>query len=381
MNLLDLIEQYTRLRRVASTHGGEWCGSCVGCGGQDRLRVWPHADTPGYWCRQCGAKGDAIQFLRDYERLSYREACARLGQPVDERARGPGKPRPNAPRLTAAPVAAWQARARALTEACEQALWTPAGAKALAYLRARGFADETLQAARVGYHATEERYAPELWGLPADHKAIWLPPGITLPWFQAGELWRLIIRQAGAAVPKGKKYIAVSGAANTLYGLDTLHPNAPAMIVEGVLDALAIVQAAGDLLRVVAAGSTTGGRLERCIGWLELASVVLVSFDADDAGEAAAAWWLKALGSKGKRWRPFFDDPSAMLQDGADVRAWSREGLALEPKWWRELARWADGRQELWQERASLMEFDGGLSRDAAEQAAFTLLQAHEAAP
>jgi hypothetical protein len=55
------------------------------------------------------------------------------------------------------------------------------------------------------------------------------------------------------------KYITVSGGSNTLYRLDTLRPNAPAMIVEGVLDALAIAQEAGDLIAVVAAGSTTGG--------------------------------------------------------------------------------------------------------------------------
>jgi hypothetical protein len=126
--------------------------------------------------------------------------------------------------------------------------------------------------------------------LPKAHKAVWLPPGITLPWFQAGELWRLIIRRIGPAVPKDKKYIAVSGGSNTLYRADTTQANRPAMLVEGVLDALAIVQEADDLLAVAAAGSTTGGRLERWIGRLGLASMVLVSFDADDAGEEAAAW-------------------------------------------------------------------------------------------
>ena len=242
------------------------------------------------------------------------------------------------------------------------------------YAHARGFADETLQAARVGYQAVEERDPAEAWGLPKDHKAIWLPRGITLPWFQAGELWRLIIRQAGTAVPKDKKCIAVSGGSNTLYRVDTLQANTPAMIVEGVLDALAMVQEAGDLLAVVAAGSTTGGRLERWIGRLGLASLVLVSFDADGGGEEAAAWWLKALGQKGKRWRPYWDDPNAMLQGGAEVRTWIREGLALQPTWWREVAAWPDDRREQWEERACIMEMDGALSRDEAEMQAYRLV-------
>jgi DNA primase len=146
------------------------------------------------------------------------------------------------------------------------------------------------------------------------------------------------------------------------------------MLVEGCLDALALVQEAGDLVAVVAAGSTTGGRLKRWITRLALASLVLVAFDADAGGDTAASWWLQALGAKGKLWRPYWDDPNAMLQAGADLRAWVREGLALQPPWWREVARWPEARREWWQERAAIMEVDGGLMRDDAEQRAFALL-------
>ena len=145
--------------------------------------------------------------------------------------------------------------------------------------------------ARVGYHAAERRESCEAWGLEAvAKKAVWLPCGIVFPWWVHGELWRIVIRRVGADVPKHEKYITVSGGSNTLYRVDTLRPNAPAMLVEGCIDALAIVQEAGDLIAVVAAGSTTGGRLERWIGRLDLSSCVLVAFDADKAGEGAAAW-------------------------------------------------------------------------------------------
>ena len=60
------------------------------------------------------------------------------------------------------------------------------------------------------------------------------------------------------------------------------------------------MQEAGDFLAVTATGSTAGGRLERWISRLALCSIVLVSFDADAAGDEAAVWWLKALGPRGK---------------------------------------------------------------------------------
>jgi DNA primase len=195
-----------------------------------------------------------------------------------------------------------------------------------------------------------------------------------LPWSVGPEVWRVTIRRVGDDLPKDWRYIAVAGSGNTLYGVHTLRPTASAAIVEGVLDALSLAQEAGDLVTVVATGSTTGGRLERWIGRLALASIVLVVFDADTAGEEAAAWWLQALGSQAKRWRSYWDDPSAMLQDGADLRTWVREGLGQGARWWREMARWPEAERERWAERAAILEFEAGCPRDEAERSAFTLI-------
>ena len=95
----------------------------------------------------------------------------------------------------------------------------------------------------------------------------------------------------------------------------------------------------------------------------------------DAAGEASANWWLNGLGARAKRWRPYWDDPNAMLQDGADLRIWIREGLGVEHKWWRELACWPEERQELWAERAAILEIEAWLPRDDAEQQAFEALK------
>ncbi|MBI5583486.1 MAG: hypothetical protein HY892_06660 [Deltaproteobacteria bacterium] len=38
MTLLDLIP---RLKKAATTAGGEWVGACPFCGSRDRFRYWP----------------------------------------------------------------------------------------------------------------------------------------------------------------------------------------------------------------------------------------------------------------------------------------------------------------------------------------------------
>ncbi len=385
MTLLELINGYTTLRKVAATHGGEYAGPCPFCGGRDRFRVWPASEKPGWWCRQCKRKGDAIQFLRDREGLTFREASERLGQPLPDAPRR--RPTPKPPPLATPPSETWQARARAFVEACERALWSPAGTEVRAYVHGRGLKDDTLQAAHIGYQEEGQHEPWDRWGVAPEpqYKGLWLPRGLMFPWWSGGALWRVTFRRLaplGTAIYElgkvdGDSHFMVKGSANLLYNIDGVQPNAPAMLVEAPLDALSIIQEAGDLMAVVAA-STGWGRLERWMGRLALASVVLLSFDADDAGESAAAWWRKALGAPAKRWRPYWDDPNAMLKEGADVRTWVREGLDLQPQWWRDVARWPTGRQELWMERASIMAVEGGLSRDEAEQQAFALLTMEE---
>ena len=145
MNLLDVISPDTTLRKVASTHNGEFSGPCPKCGGRDRFRVWPYAEPPRFWCRQCGWAGDAIQYLRDHDGLTFREACTRVGRPLDESPVPKDAPPPRPPRLAEPPSPAWQARGWGLCEAAQTQLWGPKGTAALAYLHQRGLTDDTIR--------------------------------------------------------------------------------------------------------------------------------------------------------------------------------------------------------------------------------------------
>jgi DNA primase len=311
------------LRRVATTKGGEYAGPCPLCGGRDRLRVWP--DHPGgkggqWWCRQCGKGGDLPALLVELGKLTPAEAGRmRRGDGralVGTSAPANRPPTPRNPGRLAAPGPEWQRAARAFVTKCAAELWAPSGAQALAWLQGRGLADDTIRAAGLGYNPQDQHQPRATWGL-ADNKPIWLPRGVVIPWWISGDLWRVNIRR-----PQGEpKYFSAAGFTVGLYNADALTTDKPAILVEGEIDALTVGQAAGDLAAPVATGSTGSGRRPRWIAALAACPLVLVAYDADDAGESAAAWWVGVLANS-RRWRPLWQDANAMAQAGADVRGW-----------------------------------------------------------
>src|SRR5919201_4167899 len=112
-DLLGLIGADTRLKKVASTGGGEYAGPCPFCGGRDRFRVQPEKGR--WWCRGCSQSPrwqDAIAYVRQREGLGFAEACQRLGaspselglaRPLSPR-RGLAAGPPSRPRSPAAPI-------------------------------------------------------------------------------------------------------------------------------------------------------------------------------------------------------------------------------------------------------------------------------------
>ncbi|MCK4577724.1 MAG: hypothetical protein KAU50_02970, partial [Candidatus Marinimicrobia bacterium] len=76
------------MRRCGNKEGGEYHSQCPMCGHgpkstpqtSDRFMVWPNqGDNGTYYCRGCHKGGDAIQYLRDVEGLTYRGACLKIG--------------------------------------------------------------------------------------------------------------------------------------------------------------------------------------------------------------------------------------------------------------------------------------------------------------
>ena len=318
--LLDLIGSDTRLKRVSSTKGGEYAGQCPWCGGNDRFRVWPDAEHPGYWCRGCARTGDAIDYLRQYRHMTYQQAQVFLGQaPEPKPRRGPTSKQTNG-----TPNSTWQSVGQDLIERASRYLWTDNGIHALAYLYGRGLVDETIKAARIGFIPKDHRDKPEYWGLtPYDTKAVFIPRGIIIPWQAKGHLWNIRIRRANG--PWGR-YHAIAGSSNGLYGADNVIYQHPVVITEGEFDALVLQQEISNMAAVVATGSTAGSRLPQWTELLSQASLALVAYDADTSGEKQSAYWTSTLG-QAKRWRPYWGDVNDIALEGFDLKEWVKLGL------------------------------------------------------
>lgn len=297
VDLLALLERDgVRLKKVATTRGGEYAGPCPFCGGVDRFRVQP--ERRAWWCRHCSPDAhweDAIAYVMRRDRLDFLEAVGRLaGEPWAARADRPSTV-PPAPPLETSPV--WQERAARLAAGGVAALWSPAGERALAYLRGRGLTDDVLVAWGVGFHPAATTEPAAAWGRTGP--AVRLPRGILLPWRDAaGRVEGIKVRLATPpdAPTTVRRYDAVAGSHFAVFGLEQLgrgglevQPDLPPardalLLAEGEPDVLTGWQEAGDFLDVATLGGAAAGGGGAAPALFARYRHVLVAYDVDANG-------------------------------------------------------------------------------------------------
>jgi hypothetical protein len=333
MTIIELIQSDGFFTKgVGATGGGEYAGPCPWCGGKDRFRCWPNQGEAGkYWCRGCGRSGDAIQYLRDYRRLTYPEACQFLGrEPIRSTLAGTWPPDRPAwePRAASFPGDLWRAKARRLTEEAARNLSTPVGQAARAFLEDRGLTRETVQGFRLGWVAADRYEPPAAWGLAATLKdngkprQLWIPKGLTIPLVAGDQVMRVRIRR-----PEGDpRYYIVRGSSMRAVVLGD--GQEVAAVVESELDALLLYQEAGDLVNVVALGNAQARPDQDAANFLSRSRLILVVLDADQAGARESWHWWKDHYHQAHRWPPIQGkDPGEMWAAGVDLRAWVQAGL------------------------------------------------------
>lgn len=345
MNVLDLAQRKVKMRKASGTNGGEWQGPCPGCGGEDRFHVWPAENDGrgGYWCRQCEKTGDNIQFLREFDGMGFKEACAELGIAVQDRPVRPyGGPsmrpeppgtrpgRPDfSPEAHPQPADSWRERAERFVSWAEENL--KRNGEVIKWLSGRGIGPDAAVEYRLGWNPGEngkDIYRPrKSWGLPdvlrADGKpkALWIPVGLVIPCISAGAVCRVRIRR-----PEGEpRYYVLPGSSMATYiaGRD----RRAFVVVESELDAIACASAC-KLAGSVAMGSVAAKPDAEAWAVLTGSVQILNALDYDDAGAKAMAWWAAAFGDRCVRWPvPKGKDPGDAARSGIDLNEWIKAGL------------------------------------------------------
>lgn len=343
MNVLDLVNrQGIELKKAAASKGGEYHSACPGCGGQDRFCVWPEQNEGrgGYWCRQCRKGGDDIQFLRDFEGLSFRQACEKLGRPLpDSKDLRFSRTRPPetgwTPRAPSDPEAAWREHAHKLAVWAWERLIE--NEEELDRLEKRGIDVPAVNRFGLGWLPKDLYRDREVWGLTAvlnentgRRRPLWLPRGLVIPWIVDGEVVKVRIRRPDP-VKFGPRYYMLPGSASTTTLIrpakkDDFKREAY-VVVESELDAFMIAVQAGYLVGAVALGSNSAHPDESAAPVLRKSTVILNALDYDVAGASERAWWAKHF-PQSRRWPvPQGKDPGEAYQAGVDIRAWVRAGL------------------------------------------------------
>lgn len=347
LNILDLVrEKGIEPKRVSGHKGGEYHSPCPGCGGVDRFHIWPEQNNGegSYWCRQCEKTGDAIQFLRDFDGLSFKEACDRLGKetsssPQCQPLKIPGKNRCQVSGVgdqrteNIIPPDPWIEKAIALVSWAHEKL-LPNTAR-MKYLRDRGLKRSTIIKYQFGWNPGKngkDLWRPrESWGLPTElknnrKKKLWIPRGLIIPLIVGGQVHRVRIRTLAKKPPY---YVLPGSAMDTM----TIRPNHRAyVVVESELDGILLDQEIGDLAGIVALGSSSTKPDPETYRSLQRSAVILVALDFDAAGAKAWQWWQEHF-PQSERWPvPRGKDPGEAFQAGVDLAEWVRSGL---PPGWR----------------------------------------------
>jgi len=343
MNTYDLASKKVNLKKVASTHGGEWAGPCPACGGNDRFRVWPNANQGkgSYWCRSCDKSGDNIQFLIEFEGMDFKAACEYLDiefstkHRMDRQPQAANQKQPFQPVQHQRPDQLWQEKAEKFIAWAQLELGK--NPDVMQWLSDRGINQEAAAAARLGWNPGEngkDIFRPRpAWGLPELKKEngkprmLWIPQGLVIPYIIDGMIQRIRIRR-----PEGEpRYYVVPGSSMSIMILGI--ERRAFVIVESELDAISCA-AATDLAGAVALGTLQGKPDVAAYAVLKDAIQILNALDYGDKGggkiaaERAFEWWLENFPDKCDRWPvPKGKDPGEAVQQGIDLKSWIEAGL------------------------------------------------------
>jgi DNA primase len=336
MTILELAQQ-TGLnpKWVAGTAGGEYHSACPMCSGRDRFYIQPFRQMAkcmgSYCCRQCGIRGDAIQFAREFLNLSFQDAAKTVNAIMTDL---PSSVLFNRFRkqttVLQKPPALWIEKSSAFVDQAHKNLLCKDDV--LQYLVSRGLPLEAVQRYKIGWSDKNEFLSRSDWGLEEQisqegkSRSLWIPKGIVIPTAQSnGEVIRLKVRRADYKQDdKLPKYVAISGSMNGLSLIGNTR-NKIMIVVESELDAYAIDHATNDFAFVVAVGSNIKNPDNVTDKLAQKTVRLLICHDNDEAGKKMLIKWQKLYPHSQACPTPIGKDIGEAVKSGLNIRQWLQE--------------------------------------------------------
>ena len=355
LDIVEVVGQYVRLQRS----GRQFSGLCP-FHAERTPSFSVSQERQAWYCFGCQEGGDIISFVEKIEHVDFRQALEQLAERAGvelERDRGPGRREAGERRRKALEL---HARAQAFYA---QVLWaTPAGEPGRQLLDERGIGEEQARRFGVGFApaggaggdalvrylvARGHGSAVEIAAAGLAHEVH--RGGGARDRFrhrlvfpirdERGTVIGFGARGVGEAVPKylNSPATAIFDKSMALFGLDlarsAISQAKAAVVVEGYFDVIA-AHAAGVGNVVASSGTALTRQQARTLG--RYAPVVVLCFDGDEAGQAAASRAVDMVAAEEMQARicvlpTGFKDPDELVRH--DPAAFAACVAAAEPEW------------------------------------------------
>ncbi|EGQ8299987.1 DNA primase [Vibrio parahaemolyticus] len=309
LDIVDIIDARVKLKKKGKNYG-----ACCPFHNEKTPSFSVSQEKQFYHCFGCGAHGNAIDFMMEFERLEFVEAIEELASylgldvPREQRSGGGGQFN-SGPKASSSEKRSLYDLMGSIAQFYRNQLKQPSSKVAIEYLKDRGLSGEIVQKFGIGYVADEWDLVRKNFGQNKDNQDMLVTGGMLIENDKGNRYDRFrgrimfpirdrrgrVIGFGGRVLGEGTpKYLnspetPIFHKGKELYGLyEVLQAHrepAQILVVEGYMDVVALAQYGVDYSVASLGTSTTGDHIQMLF---RQTNTVVCCYDGDRAGKEAA---------------------------------------------------------------------------------------------
>ncbi|HHG3506587.1 DNA primase [Vibrio parahaemolyticus] len=309
LDIVDIIDARVKLKKKGKNYG-----ACCPFHNEKTPSFSVSQEKQFYHCFGCGAHGNAIDFMMEFERLEFVEAIEELASylgldvPREQRSGGSGQFK-SGPQASSSEKRSLYDLMGSIAQFYRNQLKQPPSKVAIEYLKDRGLSGEIVQKFGIGYVADEWDLVRKNFGQNKDNQDMLVTGGMLIENDKGNRYDRFrgrimfpirdrrgrVIGFGGRVLGEGTpKYLnspetPIFHKGKELYGLyEVLQAHrepAQILVVEGYMDVVALAQYGVDYSVASLGTSTTGDHIQMLF---RQTNTVVCCYDGDRAGKEAA---------------------------------------------------------------------------------------------